>query len=303
MKRRSLLTSGALGLLTLNSPLQAAMDCYVRRPAGAQLFTVREALGGNTDRALGLLADTGVREVELYGLTGSEEMFGLSLQEFRNLLDAHGLIMSLSHIDGENVDSDAIARAADVLGIETVIMAVAPGLLSFGQYGIRANAMQTREEMIRLADQLNHLGREFRRQGLFFAYHNHHMEFMPVDDETPYDYLMWNTDPQLVRCELDIGWLALAGVDYLAYLNTLGPRVVSCHLKDFDGRRPADMTDFMGAASHLLPPGQGVVNFKEVLEIMDYHSIRHGFVEIDTTDTPLSDIEAGVRHLAMLRNC
>ena len=57
---------------------------------------------------------------------------------------------------------------------------------------------------------------------------------MPVDGVVPYDYLMSNTDPNLVKIELDVGWLATAGVDPVAYLRRHAGRVIACHLKDYD---------------------------------------------------------------------
>jgi sugar phosphate isomerase/epimerase len=143
----------------------------------------------------------------------------------------------------------------------------------------------------------------FRREGLFFAYHNHHVEFLEVDGVIPYNHIMSNTDPQTVRCELDIGWMALAGVKYLDYLGWLGPRVVSCHLKDFNGNRPQDMSDFLTTADHLVPPGEGVINWTAVLELMDYFDVRHGFVEIDRPRDAFAGIASGQQHLQMLRQC
>ena len=73
------------------------------------------------------------------------------------------------------------------------------------------------------------MGREYRDRGLTFGYHNHHVEFMRVDGVVPYDYLMSNTDPKLVKIELDVGWLATAGVDPVTYLRRHAGRVIACH--------------------------------------------------------------------------
>lgn len=279
------------------------MDCSVQRLPGAQLFTIRDALAADPDAALGSLAAAGVREVELYGLTGAAEIFGMPLLAFRTLLDRHGLAMTCTHINADNIDVPAIGSAARVLGIDTVILALAPGFMQTGPGGLRLQGPQSIEEMDRLADLFNTLGRQFRSQGLMFAYHNHHVEFFEVAGEIPYHYIMANTDPQFVRCELDIGWLALAGVDYLEVLDDFGNRTVSCHLKDFNGQRPADMGDFLQAAGNLVPPGSGMVDFHAVLERMDYYFIRHGFVEIDLPRDVFADIAGGSRHLQMLRDC
>lgn len=285
------------------SALGQQMDCYVQRLPGAQLFTLREALAADPDAALAELAATGVQEVELFGLGGEQSLFGAPIAEFRVLLDKHGLEMSCAHIGADNLNVRAVSRNARALGIDSVILGAPAGFIQPGEDGLRIQGPQTIEELDRLAEQLNSLGRQFRTEGLFFAYHNHHVEFIPVAGEIPYDYIMWNTDPQLVKSELDIGWIALAGADYLDILDRFGNRTIACHLKDFNGIKPRDNDDFLAAASRLVTPGSGVVNFKAVLEKMDYFGIRHGFIEIDVAEQAISSIARGHRHLQSLRDC
>jgi sugar phosphate isomerase/epimerase len=290
-------------MTSVSGVINAAMDCTVQRLPGVQLFTIREALATDPDAALGRLAAAGVKEVELYGLTGAPEIFGMPLQSFRNLLDRHGLAMTCSHVNAGDLDIPALGRNAKVLGLDTIILAMAPGFMQAGPAGMRVQGPQSLAEVEELVALLNRLGRMFNSEGLRFAYHNHHVEFFPVAGEIPYDVIMTNTDPQLVHCELDIGWLALARVNYVDYLNRYGDRTVSCHLKDFNGNNPRDMGDFLAVADNLVAPGSGIIDFAAVLERMDYYGIRHGFVEIDRPRNAFSDIAAGQRHLQSLRQC
>jgi len=303
MQRRRFLQSAGLGL-TATSPLaQAAFDCYVERTPGAQLFTLRNELADNPIEAIRDLANAGVRDVELFGLTGAPEIFGMSPLSFRRLLERNEITMTCSHVAADALDIPALAENVEILGLDTIILGAAPGFVQPGPNGLRIQGPKTKQEMDELAELLNRLGVMFRRRGLQFAYHNHHVEFFEVDGEIPFNHIMWNTDPQMVRCELDIGWLALAGVDYLNVLDNFGNRTIACHMKDFNGNRPADMRDFLGAAASLVPPGSGVVDFTAVMERMDYYNIRHGFVEIDTPRIAITEIGAGVRHLQSLRRC
>jgi len=249
MQRRRFLQSAGLGL-TATSPLaQAAFDCYVERTPGAQLFTLRNELADNPIEAIRDLANAGVRDVELFGLTGAPEIFGMSPLSFRRLLERNEITMTCSHVAADALDIPALAENAEILGLDTIILGAAPGFVQPGPNGLRIQGPQTKQEMDELAELLNRLGVMFRRRGLQFAYHNHHVEFFEVDGEIPFNHIMWNTDPQMVRCELDIGWLALAGVDYLNVLDNFGNRTIACHMKDFNGNRPADM-----GISLALPP-------------------------------------------------
>ena len=153
-----------------------------------------------------------------------------------------------------------------------------------------------RAQLDTLVGKLNRVGREYRDQGLAFGYHNHHIEFMPVDGVVPYDYLMSNTDPDLVKIELDIGWLATAGVDPVAYLRRHAGRVISCHMKDYNPSIDSDIPQ-----RKVVAPGNGIVDFAAVLAAMNETGVKHGFVEIDVSDDPFGDVRRGHEHLATLR--
>jgi sugar phosphate isomerase/epimerase len=153
-------------------------------------------------------------------------------------------------------------------------------------------------QMDELAGKLDATGRAYRAQGLGFGYHNHHIEFREVEDTVPFEYLMAHTDPELVKIELDIGWLAVAGVDPVEYLHRYAGRVIACHLKDYD---PSIATEVL--ARKLVEPGAGTIDFVAVLAAMDETGVAHGFVEIDESDDPLGAVARGHRHLEELRAC
>lgn len=69
-------------------------------------------------------------------------------------------------------------------------------------------------------------------QGLELTYHNHWQEFAT----DAYDRLVGETDPALVKLELDLGWAHKAGRDALALWRELGLRVRQVHLRDYDAK-------------------------------------------------------------------
>lgn len=266
---------------------QARADGCGGPPAGVQLFTIRDALQRDPRAALASLRDIGIVEAELYGLNGSQNatFFGMSAADLRKAFDASGIRVELSHIDRALTDTQAVGATARALGVNTVIVStIVPG--------------ETREQLDELAAKLNRVGREYRDQGLTFGCHNHDVEFTPVEGLVPYDYLMSNTDPDLVKIELDIGWLAYAGVDPVAYLRRHGRRVIACHLKDHD---PTIATDV--SARKLVTPGAGVIDFGAVLAAMNASGVAHGFLEVDVSDDALGDVRRGTAHLQMLKGC
>ena len=307
MKRRKFLRSSGLlagGLAISGSPVVATgQDCDSRRLPGAQLFTVRNALEQNPAETLARLAEIGVREVEVYGLTSADSLYGLPMEALKVLLDENGLVASCAHMDAAEQDTDGVARNANILGVETIILPIGPDFLQFTEAGLRIQGPQTLGGLEQLAEMMNRLGKAFAEHELDFAYHNHNVEFLDVQGQIPFDLMMAYTDPMLVKLEMDVGWMALANVNYLDYLDSYGSRVVSVHLKDFNGNRPTDMGDFLDAASNLVPPGAGVMDFGGVLDRLDALDIRHGFVEIDSAPEPLSAIESGLNFLESIHAC
>jgi sugar phosphate isomerase/epimerase len=269
-------------------------------PAGVQLFTIRDALQRDPRAALASLREIGIAEAELYGLNGPENasLFGLAAADLKKAFDANGISVPISHIGGALTNTGAIGAIARSLGIGTVVVAL-PNEFS-GQRDGRFTMIpaQSRAQLDALATKLNTVGREYRDQGLVFGYHNHHIEFMPVDGVVPYDYLMSNTDPDLVKIELDVGWLAYAGMDPVAYLRRHSGRVISCHLKDHDPKIASDVPQ-----RKLVAPGAGVVDFRAVLAAMSAAGVTHGFLEVDVSDDALGDVRRGTAHLQSLKGC
>jgi sugar phosphate isomerase/epimerase len=157
---------------------------------------------------------------------------------------------------------------------------------------------ESRAQLDRLAERLNNAGREYRAHGLAFGYHNHHVEFMTVEGVIPFDYLMSRTDPDLVKIELDVGWVAYAGSDPVEHLRRYAGRVISCHMKDYDAGIATDVPQ-----RKLVEPGAGTIDFGAVLTAMREGGVAHAFVEIDVSDDPLGAVERGHRHLQGLQGC
>lgn len=307
LNRRSFLTQGA----ALAAAAAAGTNAFrlLAQPnrrscpgpaAAVQLYTVRDALGRDLHGALRALHDIGIVEAELYGLNGSESatLFGLPVPSVKRAFDDADIRVPMTHIGGDLENTMAIAEIARALGVSAVCVALPSEFSGTVDGRFAMIPAKSRDQLDALAEKLNRVGREYRDRGLAFGYHNHHIEFMPVDGVVPYDYLMSNTDPALVKIELDIGWLAAAGVDPVTYLRRHSGRVIACHLKDYDASIVTDVPQ-----RKLVPPGSGSIDFAAVLAAMNETGVAHGFIEVDVSDDPLGDVRRGHAHLEMLKGC
>jgi sugar phosphate isomerase/epimerase len=304
--RRAATAASSLLLGALHARRAATAQC-MQRAAGVQLYALREFLQRDAAAALAALSALALEEVELFGLSGTDnpQLFGMSAGEFKDLLDRNGLKLPISQIDDTLTNTAALSDLAHQLGLAALVVALPTEFTETRDSRIAMVPAKSIEQLDRLAERLNRAGREFRMHGLTFGYHNHHVEFIPVEGRIPFDYLMANTDPALVKIELDLGWLAVASVDLIEYLARYRGRVIACHMKDF-APGPADVrgtADTRPVETRLVEPGAGVVDFPRVLDAMDATGVPHAFIEIDVSDDPLAAIERGHRYLQRLRAC
>lgn len=142
------------------------------------------------------------------------------------------------------------------------------------------------------AEVLNSIGEVCNERGLTLCWHNHDLEFHPTEEGiVPFDYLMENTDKDLVRCELDIYWTRKGGADPIETLRKYRGRYPLLHIKDM---APGEEQDFAC-------PGDGIIDFQEVLSEALDQDIEHFFVEKDNAQNGLGCLESAAVYLKSLR--
>jgi len=187
-----------------------------------ELYTVRDETRRDFAGTLRRVAEIGYEGVEFAGYGG------LSAQEMAALLAETGLLVAGTHLglDAlEDAQLDASMRYCQDINCSCIV------LPSLGNEG------RTPEGIRALAPRLNEIGRRCQEQGITFGYHNHDFEFTRFDGVYLIDYLLQATDASLVKIELDVYWVAYAGVDPVTYLEALGDRVALIHLKDMAADR------------------------------------------------------------------
>ena len=132
----------------------------------------------------------------------------------------------------------------------------------------------------RTADLMNEAGKKAKAAGLQYAYHNHNFEFEKMPDGSPgYDILLKETDPELVKFEVDCGWMKVAGGDPVEYMKKYPGRIKMLHIKDF---KPVAQptTDLMGAGRPTgMDLGTGFVDYWPIFAAGKTAGIEHIFAE------------------------
>jgi sugar phosphate isomerase/epimerase len=275
--RRRLLAGAAVlvaGAATM--PLTACVARPTSRPIGLQLYTVRELFSRDPMATLEQVAAIGYREVE-YGGGGYDRMDHAAL---RATMDRLGLVSPSIHVGYEALAADfaGAVRMAKTLGADTIVI---PWM---------NEEHRTAEAWKAALPNFNRWAGQLRAEGLGLAYHNHDFEFtVKHGGRSMFDALVAETDPALVKIELDLFWAVAAGEDPKAIIRRLPGRIYAYHVKD----RTAD-----GAMTSV---GNGTIDFADIFTLNDIAGVQHFYVENDQAPAPyLPDIQASFAALNRL---
>jgi sugar phosphate isomerase/epimerase len=105
---------------------------------------------------------------------------------------------------------------------------------------------KTREGYERSAEVFNRAGRICKEHGAVLCYHNHNWEFVRFGDTLAIDLLAQLTDPDLVKLNIDVFWVAVGGEDPAAFIQRYAGRCPYYHIKDgeWEGNHPGKATRF-----------------------------------------------------------
>ncbi|HEX6060386.1 MAG TPA: sugar phosphate isomerase/epimerase, partial [Gemmatimonadaceae bacterium] len=127
--------------------------------------------------------------------------------------------------------------------------------------------------------------------GLSFAYHNHEFEFEPTDGVVPYDILLADTDPSLVKMELDLYWATVGGQDPVAMFERHPGRFPLWHVKDARGS---------GSTREQTAVGEGTIDFRRIFDHGSQAGVQHMFVEADEPADPLALVRTSYENVRRL---
>lgn len=236
---------------------------------GLQLYTVRNLMQSDVPGTLEKVAAIGYDDVEFAGY------FDHSPEEIKAMIDGLGLRAPSAHIGYDLLqnDLDNVLEAAHTIGHAYIIC---PWL---------APPQRTMDAFKQHVALFNEVGAKCKAAGFQFAYHNHDFEFESVGDQVLYDFLLQETDPELVKMEMDLYWINYAGADPLAYFEKYPGRFALCHVKDMaDGKQIASV-------------GQGNIDFGDIFAHSEQAGLKHYIVEHDRPDDALKSIETSYKYL------
>ena len=288
MDRRTFLGTMTAATLLTRRLAFAAGDHKIDK-IGLQLYTVRDLMKQDFDGTLAKVAAIGYKEVEFAGY------FDHSPKDVRAAVDRRGLTAPSAHIDYKSLGEKfpEVIEAAKVVGHEYLV-----------NPWIEEEIRKQPDGWKHAAETFNRAGEACKKAGIQFAYHNHWFEFLPVNGKLPYDLLLTECDPNLVKMELDLCWITVGGQDPLKYFDRYPGRFPLVHVKDVKRIPPVTAggaQDFGSSMKDMTEVGSGIIDWKKIFAQSDKAGIKHYFVEHDNPKKPLESIKKSYDYLASLR--
>ncbi len=151
----------------------------------------------------------------------------------------------------------------------------------------------SRDEVRKLATDLNHAGKLLKQGGLNLLYHNHNTEFRRVESgETAFEVLVENTDSAYVNFEFDSYWAIEAGCDAVKLMELLGNRMKLYHINDRGNREKGKMGSIIKSDSMEL--GTGNVNLVDLITTAKKYGVKAIILETHRNwidDSPVKSLQ------------
>ena len=277
---------------------------------GLQLYTVGKEMDADPFGTLKQVAAIGYKDVETSPLAKT------SVTDTKKALDDAGLKSTSGHYMLPDLLSNLQAKieVAKQLGQQYMVITVPwvadpsrfkknPAEGEIGMFLAIIRSL-TLDDWKWNAEQFNKIGEQTKKAGLQLGYHNHNFEFKPLGSTTGYDEFLRLTDPDLVKLELDCGWMTVAGQDPVAYLTKYPDRYQLLHIKDFHKGFKSTTTLMDQGPGAPVPTelGRGAIDYRRIFDAARKAQIRALYVEQEPPFTEMPALEAIKVDYNYLRN-
>jgi sugar phosphate isomerase/epimerase len=310
-RRKFLKSTGALALGSFIFPEimkgSSYLTGYLMPAVGIQTFTLNSMINADTPGTLKKLSDLGFKNLEIASYSKGM-YFGYKPKEFKSLVESFGMKLISCHIMGmpfsKMMPMPANPTPEQQKQLEQIKKMISPDLLNLTdntqqvvdqaaeagiQYVVCAStAVKTLDQIKEAVDTFSKAGEACKKAGLQFAYHNHATEWDPVDGKSAYDIVLSQTDKDLVKLELDLGWVATAKKDPIDLFKGHPGRFPLWHVKDFN------LT-----TKTIMPVGKGDIDFKKTFASAELAGLKYFFYEQDNANG-MEDVTTSYNNIKQL---
>lgn len=253
-RRKFMEKTGILGATALLSMPGCSMFGKNKYKMGLQLFTIHEDMTKDTIATLKAAKAMGYEDFETFGFDSEKgTYYGYKSSEFKNILDDLQVTASSGHYGF----SSYLTKPADDLErfVDQCIKGAQALDMRYITWPWIAPEQRTLDNFKLMSNKLNVIGEQVTASGLGFAYHNHDFEFINHGGENGYDIILNETDPSLVKLQMDMYWVMHSSkLSPKELISNQPGRYVMWHIKDMD-KVTRDYTEL----------GNGSIDYVEIL--------------------------------------
>jgi len=226
---------GATSISSLSCFPQTEKDIESKKyKLGYQLYSIRDEMAKDPVKTLESLKAMGYRDFEIYGYDDQlDKIYGFTPTEFKQILDDLELTVSSGHYGFapflEQPDDEMKSFVDRCISCAKTLHS------NYITWPWIAPEQRTMNHFKLMVPKLNMIGEQVVNTGLGFAYHNHGFEFEDHNGENCYDLIMKETDPSLVKLQIDMYWV-MHSSDFTPQelINKQTGRFTMWHIKDMD---------------------------------------------------------------------
>jgi len=185
---------------------------------GLQLYSVRDDCAKDLPGTLKAVAKMGYEGVEFAGY------YNYPAKELRKMLDDLGLVCCGSHLGFATLLGDELPKTVEFNRILGNRFLICPGLPE--------ERRNSRAAWLGTAHIFDGVAARLEGEGMLTGYHNHWIEFGPMDGELPWDTFFGNTRSDVVM-QMDTGNAMNGGADPVPFLERYPGRAITVHLKEY----------------------------------------------------------------------
>jgi sugar phosphate isomerase/epimerase len=245
---------------------------------GAQYFTLRDYMKSieDFDATCKKISEIGYKIVQISASP-------LGAKEMREVLDKYNLEVVTTHrsFDDFLKDPEEIISYNKTLGSNLCGVGMMPARYCEDIKSIR--------EFIKEANRICEI---FKKENVYFAYHNHAFEFAKMDGKLIFDCLTEETDPEMFNFIVDTYWVQVGGKNPAAVIEKLGKRAMAVHFKDFAVNKDNWQVPEMAEV------GEGNLDWDSIIKACDVAGTKWALVEQDVCKrSPFESMEMSYNYL------
>jgi sugar phosphate isomerase/epimerase len=259
---------------------------------GFQVFAFRDALVKDAGNLFKSFAGAGIKSIEFFNPA--------KLSEYVPIVKDNGMNPLCTHfMPGYVTGNWTMARKMNMAPpdnyyFENVIAdCVRNGIKYMGNAILLDEDRPTLDDYKRFAEKFNKCGEQCKKAGIQLYYHNHSFEFQPMQGTTPYEEMVKIFDKNLVKLEIDVFWLTVAGLNPVSWIQKLSDRLLFLHMKDLKKGSKTQVYTFDIPEDSYVELGTGMLDYKTILTEARKAGIQYAIIDQDSTQ--MTDKIASVR--------